>query len=134
MQSRRSWILRSALLFTLALGSCTPLPPEPSEPKQLLRGVYIRNMTDSPLQGIELHVVETGRILSCSHIVPQGFFLFNFEEREAKARTALLTWRQEGRRFEQDLKPSQPTVAEAGTPRTVVVEIFQEGRIRLGMR
>ena len=133
MQSCRSWILLSALIgaFTLTLASCTTMP---SEPKQILRGVFIRNMTDSPLQGMELNVVETGSILSCSHIVPRGFFLFNFEEREARARTAVLSWRQEGRRFEQVLKPEQPTVAEAGIPRTVVVEISEGGRVRMGMR
>jgi hypothetical protein len=116
-----------AVSAVLVLGGCVSAPMQ-------IAGLEFVNRTDMPITGVELRVVGTYEVASCSYISPRGKFSTQFPLREYKGHDVEVVWNDRlGRhRFgptwlsEPDPKPSQPVM--------VVINFDPAGHARGGFR
>lgn len=64
MRHCAKWLLAIPVFFLSACGT----------PQLHIQGGGFRNLTDFPIKNVELRVVGTGKLVSCSYIAPQGYF------------------------------------------------------------
>jgi hypothetical protein len=64
-----------------------------------IQGGGFRNLTDFPIENVELKVESTGNVASCSYISSRGFFATRFPLRAYHGAPIVVHWRSRGRDY-----------------------------------
>ncbi len=118
--------LITALITACTLAACTA--PFVQQPTSTIDAVVIRNMTSHMISNVVLKIPATGKVVSCSTILPHRECSLGFPLQENKHNPATLSWQYQNRVFEESLagRPSAPDT----TPQQAIITIIGEGLLK----
>lgn len=90
------WTLKVFALCALFLSTGCQVHHIP-DPELLVAGCGLRNLTDYPIENVELKLLETSGVVSCSYIAEQGFFGTKVPQTVHREMPGIVTWTFKGK-------------------------------------
>jgi hypothetical protein len=116
-------------MFALGLVGCGA-----TSQAEVITSLVIHNKTGSVLSDVGLKVPQTGNIVSCSSIPPDGECSFGFQQRESQNNLVTISWVQDEKPYSQNLSADMIGHQNSELPLTVYLNILDYGAIQAAMK
>jgi hypothetical protein len=116
-------------MFALGLVGC-----EVTSQPEVITSLVIQNKTASILSDVSLKVAQTGGIVSCSYIPPDGECSFGFQQRESQNNPVIISWVQNEKAYSHRLSADMIGHQNSDLPLTVYLNILDYGAIQAAMK
>ena len=117
------------LIFALGLVGCGA-----TSQAEVITSLVIHNKTGSVLSDVALKVPQTGNIVSCSSIPPDGECSFGFQQRESQNNPVIISWVQSEKPYSHRLSVDMIVHQNSELPLTVYLNILDYGAIQAAMK
>ncbi|MFQ3189928.1 MAG: hypothetical protein ACI936_001054 [Paraglaciecola sp.] len=116
-------------MFAFGLAGC-----ETTLKLETIISLVIQNKTGSVISDVRLKVSNTGNLVSCSSIPPDGECSFGFQQRESQNNPVIISWVQNEKAYSHRLSADMIGHQHSELPLTIYLNILDYGAIQAAMK